>query len=149
MNTTRLPQNNTLLGLAAYIYEYNKYILFLICRVHFFLLRFLLFFFFGGSTKEAGKKRLASPPSTLVQTLTDSVHFFIKCLLSVLNVFICLILFSLLLKSSLCARPRVFRVWVPSVSREVNKIHPHKTSVIFKPVKIQTRGMYFSMKCPS
>lgn len=28
------------------------------------------------STKEASDTRLASPPSTLVQTLTDSVHFF-------------------------------------------------------------------------
>lgn len=51
--------------------------------------------FFHCPQKKHLKNRLASPPSTLVQTLTDSVHFFIKCLLSVMNVFICLILFWL------------------------------------------------------
>lgn len=35
---------------------------------------FVLFGFY--SQKKQLKNRLASPPSTLVQTLTDSVHFF-------------------------------------------------------------------------
>lgn len=91
----------------------NRYILFLIL-IHFYFVYFIfLCVYFFCPQKKRVKRDWPLLHQHWCKHLLTVFTFFIKCLLSVMNVFICLILFSL--KSSLCARWRVFGVWVHSV----------------------------------